>query len=113
MPITLRDLINVAAAAAAARAVQQVMDEQYPTLPRLSWSRNKVDGLSGQVDAGHWEHEVTALVATWADAHGLTEDVGWMAGAIAFVGEVDGQRVRVWGVVDREVWEREEVEGRG
>jgi hypothetical protein len=75
-----------------------------PVLSTPSW------GLIGHVSgADYAEAEVAQVLAHWARAQvlNLTQipDHSRLSGSVEYAGTIDGRHVRIWGVVDRELWE--------
>lgn len=84
----------------------------------LSWSIStnsgpgwSVTGLAGGGD--YTEQEVPDVLAGWAAQWGLTSwDNPVCAGTTEYRGQVDGLRVDVWGVHDRDAFDREYEQNR-
>lgn len=75
-------------------------------LAPLAWSLGTSWALSGYVGADCSEDEVAGVLARWAQVLDLTQAAPSLAGSLAYDGTVEGRSVRIWGVVDRDVWER-------
>lgn len=80
------------------QAIERHMAACYPALPPLVWR------LDGRVLTGQSEIDSRNEVDAWASALGLVTTAS-DPGSLRVSGEVDGTRIVVWAIADREVWE--------
>lgn len=99
-PNALREAVGVAINAMGAKA----------GLRPLSWthqSMNEPTVLTGHASSGDYHaSEIPELVTTWAAFLGLLESETYVvAGTMQYRGTVDGFKVNVWGVTDRQAFD--------
>jgi hypothetical protein len=90
-------------------AVTDAVNGQHPDLPPLSWRAlpgpagiavGQLSGLTIEDGAA-----AEAAAARWADRLRLAREPNADPGSVEYTGRVEDMRVRVWGVIDQEVWE--------
>ncbi|MEU6150616.1 hypothetical protein ABZ816_11505 [Actinosynnema sp. NPDC047251] len=82
----------------------------------LTWSVDELDWLAGRLrvsafpGSDYSDDEGLTVVNEWVDAFGLVVTQGSTCpGVIEYVGVIGDIPVKLWGVVDRDVFERLEV----
>jgi hypothetical protein len=88
-------------------AVTAVMNNHGGALPPLLWFA-QAQGLSGMADVGTYtEKEVEPVLFRWAGRFGLRRvaDRPHLPCMVEYAGAIEGQQVRIWGIVDRAGWE--------
>lgn len=105
----LNKRIDTAVSAAVAAVMTAYTQERTGALlPPLSWSLDTDGLLVGHTGADYVEGEVGGVIARWAEVLGLTPApvTAACAGSAVYSGTVEGRSVLVWGVTDRDSWER-------
>lgn len=100
--------LRAAEAAAAEAALNSYMRTRAPGLPALYWSR-QAGAPGGIVGVAGAEHaDPGAALAAWREALGLAEPLreGWHPGRLDVRGDTALGWVYLWGIVDREAYER-------
>lgn len=86
------------------RAVSPVLNKRLgSSLPALYWNVGSDVAWSGMAD-GDDEEETRHVVHEWAAA--LGQDAVEQRGILQFQHQVDNMRINVWGIVDRELFEK-------
>jgi hypothetical protein len=105
---TPSERLSIALYAALAAATTATVNAQFPDLPPLAWTTECGGAqLVGHATAEHHEPDVRAVLAAWADRLDLTEHPQLGPGTTEHEGRFGIYRVQVWGVTDRDEFDRD------